>query len=90
MPTYLDALAALGLPPTDPNTALALGVTLRQVQRYAAGRTPPPRTVLLLLRMYVAHPTDLDSLLAVEQEPLTVPDGRGAGAGLLACRSFRP
>lgn len=60
---YFNALKRLGLPPTDPNTAIALGVKLRQVQRYAAGELEPPLTVLLLLRCYVAHPALLDSLL---------------------------
>jgi hypothetical protein len=64
MTSYLDALKELGLPPTDPNTALALGVKLRQVQRYAAGEVKPPMTAMLLLRLYLKHPADLDSLLA--------------------------
>jgi hypothetical protein len=64
MTPYLDALERLGLPPTDPNTAIALGVTLRQVQRYAAGELEPPLQVMLLLRMYLKHPASLDSLLA--------------------------
>jgi len=60
---YLDQLRRLGLPPTDPNTAIALGVTLRQVQRYASGATRPPRTVTLLLQAYLANPTLLDIML---------------------------
>jgi len=67
MTSYLDALKELGLPPTDPNTALALGVTVRQVQRYAAGDVTPPWTVMLPLRMYRKHPADLDSLLAMDE-----------------------
>jgi hypothetical protein len=64
MTDYLNALKRLGLPPTDPNTAIALGVTLRQVQRYAAGDVAPPLTVMLLLRCYVRHEALLDEVLA--------------------------
>lgn len=61
---YFDALKRLGLPPTDPNTAVALGVKLRQVQRYAAGELEPPLQVMLLLRCYLHHPELLDEILA--------------------------
>lgn len=46
---YRAALARLGLTTAGQATAEALGVTLRTAQRYAAGETPIPRTVELLL-----------------------------------------
>jgi hypothetical protein len=51
---YLAALKKLGLTPSGKATAAALGLTVRQCQRYAAGQAIP-QTVALLLRMYLAH-----------------------------------
>ena len=51
---YLKALKRLDLTPAGKATAAALGWTVRQCQRYAAGQAVP-QTVALLLRMYLAH-----------------------------------
>lgn len=51
---YLAALKKLGLTPAGRGTAEALGLSLRQVQRIAAGQAVP-ETVALLLRMYLKH-----------------------------------
>lgn len=51
---YLAALKKLGLTPSGKATAAALGLTVRQCQRYAAG-TPVTPMLALLLRMYLAH-----------------------------------
>lgn len=51
---YLAALKKLGLTPSGKATAAALGLTVRQCQRYAAGQDVPA-TVALLLRMYLEH-----------------------------------
>ena len=45
---YLAALKRLHLTPSGKPTAAALGVSVRQLQYYAAGR-PIPQTVALLL-----------------------------------------
>ena len=66
--------AELGLPPTDPNTAIALGVTLRQVQRYAAGATRPPLTVVLL-----------SALLSQTPAAARQPAGRWTSTPLTCC-----
>jgi hypothetical protein len=80
---YFDALKRLGLPPTDRNAALALGVKLRQVQRYAAGDLEPPLTVVLLLRMYLKHHC-AHAELCGDLRGLLLPLGRPAPLGLLA------
>lgn len=46
---YLAALARLGLSPASQATARALGVTVRQAQRYASGVTPVPKMVEIVL-----------------------------------------
>lgn len=51
---YLAALKRLALTPSGKATAAALGLTVRQCQRYAAGDAVP-RPVVLLIRMYLAH-----------------------------------
>lgn len=52
---YLSALKQLGLTRASKATAAALGVTVRQCQRYADGDQDVPETVALLLRMYLRH-----------------------------------
>lgn len=52
---YLKALRALDLTPSGKATAEALGLSVRQCQRLAAGETEIPVTVAKLLRMYQAH-----------------------------------
>jgi hypothetical protein len=47
---YLAALDQLGLTPAGQTTAQALGVTVRHVQRYAAGQ-PIPEYVGIILRL---------------------------------------
>lgn len=51
---YLAALKRLGLTPASKATAEALGLSVRQVQRIAAGQAVP-ETVAKLLRMYLDH-----------------------------------
>lgn len=51
---YLAALKKLGLTPSGQATAVALGLSLRQCQRIAAG-DPVPDTLAKLLRMYLRH-----------------------------------
>jgi hypothetical protein len=51
---YLAALKKLGLTPSGKATVAALGLSLRQVQRIAAG-APVPGAVALLLAMYLKH-----------------------------------
>lgn len=51
---YLAALKKLGLTPSGKDTARALGLSLRQCQRIAAG-APIPDTLAKLLRMYLDH-----------------------------------
>lgn len=46
---YIAALARLGLTPASKAGAGAVGVCVRTSQRYAAGKTPIPKTVELLL-----------------------------------------
>ena len=48
---YLDALRKLGLRPHDKSTARALGLSLRQCQRIAAGESRVPGPVAKLLRL---------------------------------------
>lgn len=52
---YLAALKKLRLTPSGKATGAALGLTVRQCQRYAAGDQAIPPTVALLLRMYLRH-----------------------------------
>lgn len=51
---YLAALKKLALTPAGQATAAALGLSLRQCQRIAAGG-PVPEPVALLLAMYLRH-----------------------------------
>jgi len=46
---YLAALSALQLKPAATSTAAALGLSVRQLQRIAAGKAPVPKTLELLL-----------------------------------------
>jgi hypothetical protein len=50
---YLAALKKLSLQPHSKATAAALGISLRQCQRYAKGTQLPNRTIELLLREYL-------------------------------------
>jgi hypothetical protein len=52
---YLAALNKLGLTTSAQATAAALGLSLRQCQRIAAGASPVPPTLALLLAMYLRH-----------------------------------
>lgn len=52
---YLAALKKLGLSPSGRGTAEALGLSLRQCQRIAAGDSPVPDTLAKLLAMYLEH-----------------------------------
>lgn len=52
---YHAALKRLGLTPSSKATAAALGLTVRQCQRYAAGDQAVPQTVKLLLDMYLHY-----------------------------------
>lgn len=52
---YLAALKSLGLTPASKATAAALGLSLRQCQRIAAGDCDVPGPVDKLLRMYLRH-----------------------------------
>lgn len=52
---YLDTLKKLGLTPAGQQTAQALGLSLRQCQRIAAGDSPVPETLAKLLAMYLEH-----------------------------------
>lgn len=52
---YLRALKKLGLTPSGKATAEALGVSVRQCQKYAAGEVLVPPTVAKLLAMYLEH-----------------------------------
>jgi hypothetical protein len=54
---YLAALKTLGLTRASKKTAAALGVTVRQCQRYADGENIP-ETIVLLLRMYLKYGLD--------------------------------
>ncbi len=47
---YLTALKSLGLKPASKATAAALGVSVRQIMRYAAGH-PIPRYVEIILEL---------------------------------------
>jgi len=53
---YLKALKALGLGPASKATVEALGVSIRQIQRLAAGDQRIPKQTELLLRAYLRHP----------------------------------
>jgi hypothetical protein len=50
---YHEALIRLKLSPCSIKTAKALGLSVRQLQRIAAGETPVSETIALLLRQYV-------------------------------------
>lgn len=52
---YLAALKKLGLTPSGKATAEALGLTVRQCQRFASGEQDVPRPIVLLLAMYLRH-----------------------------------
>lgn len=51
---YRAALKTLGLTPAAQSTALALGLSVRHCQRFAAGY-PVPKTLAKLLRCYLKH-----------------------------------
>lgn len=50
---YLNALSQLGLSSSARATALALGLSVRQCQRLAAGHSPVPEPVAILLGVYL-------------------------------------
>lgn len=52
---YLKAIARLGLSPSGKRTAALLGVSVRQIQRYATGAQPIAKYVALLIAMYLKH-----------------------------------
>lgn len=52
---FLAALKSLGLTPAGKATAEALGLSLRQCQRIAAGGSGVPESVAKLLEMYKRH-----------------------------------
>lgn len=54
---YLAALAACNLSPASRETARALGLSVRQIQKIAAGRAKVPGPVVMLLAMYRYHGT---------------------------------
>jgi hypothetical protein len=56
---YLRSIDALDLTVAGQRTARALGLGLRQCQRIAAGKTPVPLPVELLLGLYLRHPDEL-------------------------------
>jgi hypothetical protein len=55
---YLAALKKLELTPAGKATASALGLSLRQCQRIAAGDVPVPGPVEKLLTLYLKHGID--------------------------------
>lgn len=52
---YLNALKELGLTPASKDTALAIGLTVRQLQRIAGGESKVPGPVMRLLRIMIAY-----------------------------------
>jgi hypothetical protein len=52
---YLAALRSLGLTPSGKATAAALGLSLRQCQRIAAGVAEVPEPVAKLIAAYQRH-----------------------------------
>jgi hypothetical protein len=52
---YLLVLSRLGLSPASRCTAAALGVTVRQCQRYAAGDANVSGPIWRLLQMYLRY-----------------------------------
>jgi len=52
---YLTALKKLGLTPASKITAAALGMSVRQIQKYATGEAAVPAAVARLLDMYRRH-----------------------------------
>jgi transcriptional regulator with XRE-family HTH domain len=52
---YLAALAKLGLTPSGKQTAEAIGLTLRQAQRIAAGESDVHPAVAKLLRLMIEY-----------------------------------
>lgn len=54
---YHAALARLNLKPASTVTAAALGLSLRQCQRIAAGHCPVPEPVAIILRLHGATDT---------------------------------
>lgn len=52
---YLRALARLGLGPASKRTARLLGLSVRQIQRFADGEQDVPEAIALLLDMYLRH-----------------------------------
>jgi hypothetical protein len=52
---YLAALKKLDLTPASQATAKALGLSVRQCKRLAAGDSPVPGPVELLLGMYLRY-----------------------------------
>lgn len=52
---YLDALEKLDLKPQAQRTAALLALSVRHLQRIAAGAAPVPRAAMLLLSAYLRH-----------------------------------
>lgn len=52
---FLIGLRALGFRPSSCRTAEAFGISVRQMQRIVAGKAPVPRTMALLMIMYLAY-----------------------------------
>jgi len=74
---YRAALKQLGLTSSSQRTAAALGMAIRNCQRVHAGDTPVPKTVALLLRMYLKH--GLMALVALAAITTEVWAQRGRG-----------
>lgn len=55
---YLKALATLGLTPAGQLTAKTIGLTIRQLQRIAAGENAVPGPVARLLELMIALNVD--------------------------------
>jgi plasmid maintenance system antidote protein VapI len=52
---YLAVLKSLQLTPASQETAEYLGLTVRQIQNLAAGKSKVSKTLVMLLAMYLTH-----------------------------------
>lgn len=62
---YLAALKKLGLTPHSKVTAAALGLSLRKIQKMAAGGTIPAHSAIIL-RLHIDHKIPIDQRRAAE------------------------